>query len=115
VSEVIHFYEAVLAVSAIVIWHLFYVIFMPSEYPMSTIWINGRMPASEWKEMHSGEYFEVGERAVRYPSDAPDKPVREEDTSGVPVPEPSPKDAAGDTNELNTETRSKIDDGDPSR
>lgn len=56
VSEVVHYYEAVLAVAAIVIWHFFYVIFMPSEYPMSTVWINGRMPVDEWKETHRGEY-----------------------------------------------------------
>jgi cytochrome b subunit of formate dehydrogenase len=67
VSEVIHFYEAALAVSAIVIWHFFYVIFMPSEYPMSTIWLNGRMPASEWKEMHGGEYDQVGGGPVEHP------------------------------------------------
>jgi len=64
VSEVIHYYEAVLAVAAIVIWHFFYVIFMPSEYPMSTIWINGRMPAHEWKETHRGEYDRVGDEPV---------------------------------------------------
>jgi cytochrome b subunit of formate dehydrogenase len=60
VAEVIHYYEAILAVSAIIIWHLFYVIFMPSEFPMSTIWVNGRMPAHEWKELHRAEYAEMG-------------------------------------------------------
>ncbi len=33
--------EAILAVSAIIIWHFFYVLWMPSEYPMSTIWLDG--------------------------------------------------------------------------
>lgn len=64
VSEVVHYYEAVLAVAAIVIWHFFYVIFMPSEYPMSTVWINGRMPADEWKETHRGEYDRFGDDTV---------------------------------------------------
>jgi cytochrome b subunit of formate dehydrogenase len=59
VAEVIHFYEAVLAVSAIFIWHFFYVIFMPGEYPMSTVWLNGRMPEREWKEWHRGESIEM--------------------------------------------------------
>lgn len=58
VAEVIHWYEAILAVSAIIIWHFFYVIFMPSEYPMSTIWIDGKMPVEEWEEMHRSEYEE---------------------------------------------------------
>ena len=68
VAEVVHFYEAILAVSAIVIWHFFYVIFMPGEYPMSTIWLNGRMPAKEWKEMHRREYLETGDDAVVDPT-----------------------------------------------
>lgn len=67
VSEVVHFYEAVLAVSAIIIWHLFYVVFMPSEYPMSTIWLDGRMPAKEWKAMHPAEYAREGDAAIQEP------------------------------------------------
>ena len=68
VSETIHFYEAVLAVSAIVIWHFFFVIFLPAVYPMSSTWIDGRMPAAEWKEFHAGEYAEQGEEAVDTPA-----------------------------------------------
>ncbi len=68
VSETIHFYEAVLAVSAIVIWHFFFVIFLPAVYPMSTTWIDGRMPAAEWKEFHAGEYAEQGEEPVDKPA-----------------------------------------------
>jgi formate dehydrogenase gamma subunit len=67
VAEVIHFYEAILAVSAIVIWHFFYVIFLPSEYPMSTVWVNGRMPAKEWKEMHKGQYLKEGHDKIEAP------------------------------------------------
>lgn len=52
VCETIHFYEAILAVSAILIWHFFFVILRPSVYPMSWIWINGRMPLKEWKHNH---------------------------------------------------------------
>ena len=69
VSEVVHFYEAVLAVSAIIVWHLFYVVFMPSEYPMSTTWLDGRMPADEWKKMHPAEYSREGEAVVKDPGE----------------------------------------------
>ena len=75
VAEVIHFYEAILAVSAIVIWHFFYVIFLPGEYPMSTTWLNGRISAKEWKEMHRREYLDSGDGAIvdpSAPSDGPD-------------------------------------------
>ena len=71
VAEVVHFYEAVLAASAIVIWHFFFVIFMPRDYPMSTIWLNGRMPAKEWKEYHRGHYREAGDGAIRDPKEHP--------------------------------------------
>jgi formate dehydrogenase gamma subunit len=85
VAEVIHFYEAILAVSAIVIWHFFYVIFMPNEYPMSTIWLNGRMPAGEWKELHRGQYLDVGDGAVVDPRDAPEAaPDAPEEPQAIP-------------------------------
>ncbi len=67
VASVVHYYEAILAVSAIVIWHFFYVIFMPSEYPMSTIWLDGRMPSHEWKTMHPAEYAEKGDAHIASP------------------------------------------------
>jgi formate dehydrogenase gamma subunit len=101
VSEVVHFYEAVLAVAAIFIWHFFYVIFMPSEYPMSTLWLNGRMPADEWKEMHSGEYFDVGEGAIEFPSDGQDNVPPPEQVSSPKASNPpsasQPEDNDSDT------------------
>jgi formate dehydrogenase gamma subunit len=85
VAEVIHYYEAVLAVAAIIIWHIFYVIFMPNEYPMSTVWLNGRVPAEEWKEMHRGEYLEIGEREiVGARDDARDDTVEEPPDGATP-------------------------------
>jgi hypothetical protein len=35
---------------------------------MSTIWLNGRMSAKEWKETHRREYLDTGEDAVVDPS-----------------------------------------------
>jgi cytochrome b subunit of formate dehydrogenase len=56
VAEVIHFYEAILAVSSVAIWHLFYVVFLPSQYPMSAVWLHGRMPKGEHRGPRSGEH-----------------------------------------------------------
>lgn len=78
VSEVVHFYEAILAVAAIFIWHFFYVIFMPNEYPMSLVWLNGRYPAEEWREFHRQEYKEVGSGPIRYPAGGGPKAVTSE-------------------------------------
>jgi cytochrome b subunit of formate dehydrogenase len=41
-ATVIHFYEAVLATLAIVVWHFYAVIFDPVVYPMDPAWLNGR-------------------------------------------------------------------------
>lgn len=49
-SEVVHFYEAILAVSAVVIWHFYWVIFHPEIYPMNFTWITGRKYMRRSKE-----------------------------------------------------------------
>jgi cytochrome b subunit of formate dehydrogenase len=41
-ATAVHFYEAVLAGLAIVVWHLYSVIFDPDVYPMETAWLTGR-------------------------------------------------------------------------
>jgi cytochrome b subunit of formate dehydrogenase len=40
----VHFYEAVLATLAIVVWHFYTVIFDPEVYPMDTAWLTGKSP-----------------------------------------------------------------------
>ena len=42
VATSVHFYEAVLAALAIVVWHFYAVIFDPDVYPMDMGWFNGR-------------------------------------------------------------------------
>ncbi len=44
VAQVIHYYEAVLATLAILVWHSYWVVFDPAEYPMNPAWIIGRKP-----------------------------------------------------------------------
>lgn len=39
----IHYYEAILACLAILVWHFYFVIFDPKVYPMSWAWITGRI------------------------------------------------------------------------
>lgn len=41
-ASTIHFYEAVLAALAILIWHFYSVIFDPEVYPMDPAWLTGR-------------------------------------------------------------------------
>ena len=42
VATVVHFYEAVLATLAIVVWHFYFVIFDPLVYPLDTTFLTGR-------------------------------------------------------------------------
>ena len=42
VVQVIHYYEALLATLAIVVWHFYWVIFDPKEYPMNPSWLIGK-------------------------------------------------------------------------
>lgn len=69
VSETIHYYEAILATLAIIIWHFFFTIFHPDEYPMSLIWITGDMTLEEWREKHPDKYQTMLENVEAYKND----------------------------------------------
>ena len=43
-ATVVHFYEAVLATLAILVWHFYFVIFDPDVYPLDSAWLNGYSP-----------------------------------------------------------------------
>jgi cytochrome b subunit of formate dehydrogenase len=59
IARAIHFYEAVLATLAIVVWHFYYVIFNPNVYPMNTAWWNGKVTEEEMAEEHPLELEEI--------------------------------------------------------
>ncbi len=56
VSETVHYYEAWLAMLAIGVFHFFFVIFHPDQYPMSFTWLNGDMPMKEIEHHHPRWY-----------------------------------------------------------
>jgi cytochrome b subunit of formate dehydrogenase len=57
VATSIHFYEAVLATLAIVVWHFYFVMFDPDVYPMDSAWLTGRSPRKE-TNLHRMEELE---------------------------------------------------------
>ncbi|MBI4461569.1 MAG: cytochrome b/b6 domain-containing protein [Acidobacteria bacterium] len=57
VATAIHFYEAILATLAILVWHFYWVIFDPDVYPMDTSWWHGRAPATRVAERTEPEAF----------------------------------------------------------
>jgi formate dehydrogenase gamma subunit len=56
VATLIHFYEAVLATLAIIIWHLYAVIFDPDVYPINWAWLDGKMPEGQFRHEHEAEW-----------------------------------------------------------
>ncbi len=59
VARTVHFYEAVLATLAIVVWHFYFVIFNPDVYPMNLSWLTGRLSEKEMAEGHGRELAEL--------------------------------------------------------
>jgi formate dehydrogenase gamma subunit len=52
VATTIHYYEAILACLAIVVWHFYHVIFDPDVYPMNWAWLDGKADAHWYEEEH---------------------------------------------------------------
>ncbi|MCA1733523.1 MAG: cytochrome b/b6 domain-containing protein [Acidobacteria bacterium] len=56
VALAIHFYEAILATLAIIVWHLYAVIFDPDVYPMNYSWLDGKMSPEMYEHEHPLDY-----------------------------------------------------------
>jgi cytochrome b subunit of formate dehydrogenase len=52
VATAIHFYEAILASLAILIWHFYEVFFDPDAYPMNWAWWDGQVPIEHYRAEH---------------------------------------------------------------
>jgi cytochrome b subunit of formate dehydrogenase len=52
VATAIHFYEAILATLAILIWHFYQVFLDPDVYPMNWAWWDGKMPVEHYRHEH---------------------------------------------------------------
>jgi cytochrome b subunit of formate dehydrogenase len=59
VALVVHLWEAWLASLAILVWHLYSVIFHPHVYPMNPSWITGNMPDDMYAHEHPGHLEEA--------------------------------------------------------
>lgn len=52
VATTIHYYEAILACLAIVVWHFYHVMFDPDVYPLNTACLDGRVTAQWMQDEH---------------------------------------------------------------
>ncbi|MDO8543976.1 MAG: cytochrome b/b6 domain-containing protein [Opitutaceae bacterium] len=71
ISRTIHFYEAILATLAIIVWHFYFVIFNPDVYPMNVAWLTGRMSEKEMQEEHPLELQRLKAQTESPASNAP--------------------------------------------
>ncbi len=74
IALAIHFYEAVLATLAIVVWHFYHVIFDPDVYPVNFAFLDGRVSEEHYREEHELAYEETHKEV----SETPDAPEPQE-------------------------------------
>jgi hypothetical protein len=79
-STALHWYEAILATLAILIWHFYGVIFDPEVYPMDKAWLTGRASAEHLRHTRPMYFAQIleGMRA------------KEEASASPPAPSPAP-------------------------
>ena len=59
IALAVHFYEAVLATLAIVVWHFYHVVFDPDVYPVNFAFLDGRVSETYYQEEHELAYEEL--------------------------------------------------------
>jgi formate dehydrogenase gamma subunit len=59
IALAVHFYEAVLATLAIIVWHFYHVIFDPDVYPLNFALVDGRVSEELYKEEHELDYEQM--------------------------------------------------------
>ena len=64
VATAVHFYEAILATLAIIVWHFYQVIFDPDIYPMNWAWYDGKMSVETYSHEHGDDVATV-QQAVK--------------------------------------------------
>ena len=63
IATAIHFYEAVLATLAIVVWHFYQVFLDPDVYPMNWAWWDGKMTLHHYREEHGLDHAALARAA----------------------------------------------------
>jgi formate dehydrogenase gamma subunit len=78
VATTIHFYEAILAILAILVWHLYHVIFDPDVYPMNAAWWDGKVPEKWYRHEHP-----LDQDSLKPPADSSSKNADDPDTPQI--------------------------------
>ncbi len=72
IAYIAHSDEALLAISAIVVWHFYNVHYNPDKFPMSRVWLDGKIGEEEIRREHPLEYRRIlaAERAQQAAGEA---------------------------------------------
>jgi len=92
---IVHGYEAMLAFLAIIIWHMYNVHLNPEVFPMSKIWLNGKITGHELRALHPLEYRRILEKRRRR---------RAQEAGESPGPEPTSQETPGSAEAEKTST-----------
>lgn len=57
----LHGYEALLAFVAVILWHMYTAHLRPEVFPMSKVWLDGRITGAELRRLHPTEYRRIEE------------------------------------------------------
>ena len=95
IATAVHFYEAVLATLAIVVWHFYQVFLDPDVYPMNWTWWDGKMSFEHYREEHpldSETLLKSAESARRMESPTEESPeITETQSESVTQEDLQPK------------------------
>lgn len=56
---IIHGYEAILAFLSVIVWHMYNVHLNPEVFPMSKVWLNGKITGKQLRLLHPLEYERI--------------------------------------------------------
>ena len=69
VATTVHYYEAILATLAILVWHFYFVIFDPDVYPINWAWLDGKVTPHHHREEHPLDQEALGPFANEQPAE----------------------------------------------
>jgi cytochrome b subunit of formate dehydrogenase len=104
VALVIHFWEAWLASLAILVWHMYSVIFHPHVYPMNPSWLTGMMPEDMYEHEHPGHLDEARRETEKVIDKRIARMRRREDDELGAFEKPEKKQPEADTDDEKSKT-----------
>jgi len=85
-ATAIHYYEAILASLAILLWHFYMVIFDPEVYPMDRAWLTGKVPADHLRHTRPAYYWQLVSEQNPQPRNDEPQPAQNTEDHPAPVP-----------------------------